>query len=385
MVPRTRVTHLELSEVVQMTTMASTIRNATPDDSPSIALLFQLAYGESSHPCTLAEHVRDSICSGSTAWRVATDRDRVVACITLLINGWNHSWELARAVTLPEYRGQGLGTELMQCSVDDACESSSCDVILGFPRSRTMLRIVSGLKPSMMAVGHDGALNVANGTREYHAITYAANPAARFAHYIPETPSLADTEFVQNEIFNVLGFRPDRGRYPSQWVVGDGIAHPDLKPFSFAYDPLCPSNAIEITGYNAESKDAHDVAHQLTSMLDSFHHTRHTRLIVPVDKTELILKLALAGFEVTAYLPAWYLYDGGRYDCVLLVRRGFSEEPVEHGVCEIVERFRLGLVNSSGFLDYCVKHDIQFCPPPFPQPLGSVVQRRVFAKFIFSD
>jgi len=326
-----------------MTTTASTIRNAIPNDSRSIALLFELAYGQSSHPCKQAEHVRDSICSGSTAWRVAIERDKVVACITLLINVWNHSWELARAVTLPEYRGLGLGTELMQCSVDDACASSSCDVILGFPRSRTMLNIVSGLKPSMMAVGHDGAINVANDAREYHAITYATNPAARFPHYIPETPSLADTEFVRNEIFNVLRLRPERRKYPSQWVVGDGIAHPDLKPFSFAYDPLCPSNAIEITGYNAESTDAHHVAHQLTSMLNSFHHTRHTRLIVPVDKTELIMKLAPVGFEVTAYLPAWYLHDGGRYDCVLLVRRGFSEEPVDHGIREIVDRFRQGL------------------------------------------
>lgn len=323
-----------------MTTTASTIRHATPDDSPSIALLFQLAYGQSSHPCTQAEYVRDSICSGSTAWRVATDRDRVVACITLLINVWNHSWELARAVTLPEYRGVGLGTELMQCSVDDACASSSCDVILGFPRSRTMLHIVSGLKPSMIVVGHDGAINVANGTREYHAITYAANPSARFAHYIPEAPSLADSEFVQHEIFNVLGFRPERAKYPSQWVVGDGIAHPDLKPFSFAYDPLCPSNAIEITGYNADSKDAHHVAHELNSMLDSFHHTRHARLVVPVDKTELIGELTVAGFGVTAYLPAWYLHDGGRYDCALLVRRRFSGEPVDHGVREIIDHFR---------------------------------------------
>jgi len=325
-----------------VTTTISTIRNATPDDSPSIARLFQLAYGQSSHPCKQPEHVRDGICSGSTAWRVAIDQDKVVACITLLINTWNHSWELARAVTLPEYRGVGLGTELMQCSVDDACASSSCDVILGFPRSHTMLHIVSGLKPSMSAVGHDGAINVANGAREYHAITYAANPAARFPHYIPEAPSLADSEFVQHEIFEELGLRPVRAKYPPHWVVGDGVTHPDLKPFSFVYDPLCPSNAIEITGYNAGSKDAHQVAHELTSMLDSFYHTRHARLVVPVDKTELIGELTVAGFEVTAYLPAWYLYEGGRYDCVVLVRR-FSEEPVDYGVREVVDHFRQGL------------------------------------------
>lgn len=325
-----------------MTPKSLMIRNATPEDSLSIARLFQLAYGQSSHPCKDAQHVREGIGSGSTAWRVAVDQDRVVACVTLIVNVWNHSLELARAVTLPEYRGGGLGTELMQCSVDEACTSSSCDVIVGFPRSRTMLHIVSGLKPSMLPVGHDGAINVANGTREYHAIAYTRNPGVRFRHHIPSSPSLADSEFVHNNIFGPLGFSPERAEYPPQWVVGDGIEHPDLKPFSFGYDPFCPSDAIEITCYNADSRDAGQVARELILMLDSFYHARHARLVVPVDKSEFIEKLADAGFEVTAYLPGWYLHQGGRYDCVLMVRRRFSAEPTDHGVRNVVDHFRQG-------------------------------------------
>jgi GNAT superfamily N-acetyltransferase len=323
-------------------TKTLTIRNATPEDSSSIAGLFQLAYGQSSHPCKDAPHIRESICSGYAAWRVAFDQDRVVACVTLIVNTWNHSLELARAVTLPEYRGGGLGTELMQSSVDDACSSSSCDVIVGFPRSRTMLHIVSGLKPSMLPVGHDGAINVANGTREYHAITYRPNPGVRFRHYIPNSPSLADSEFVRNNIFGPLGFNPDRAEYPPRWVVGDGIEHPDLKPFSFAYNPFCPSAAIEITRYNAQSRDSGHVARELILMLESFYHARHARLVVPVDKSEFIEKLAEVGFEMTAYLPAWYLHQGGRYDCVMMVRRRFSGEPTNHGVREVVDHFRQG-------------------------------------------
>jgi GNAT superfamily N-acetyltransferase len=326
-----------------VTTKALTIRTATPKDSPSIAHLFQLVYGQSSHPCKDAEHVREGICSGSTAWRVAVDQDKVVACVTLLVNVWNHSWELARAVTLPEYRGGGLGTELMQCSVDEACASSSCDVIVGFPRSRTMLHIVSSLKPSMLPVGHDGAINVANGMREYHAITYTRNSGARFRHYIPDSLSLADSEFVRNNIFEPLGFSAERAEYPPQWVVGDGIEHPDLKPFSFGYDPFCPSDAIEITRYGAGSRDAGQVAQELILMLDSFYHARHARLLVPVDKCEFMQKLMDAGFEATAYLPAWYLHQGGRYDCVLMVRRRFSEEPADYGVRDVVNHFRQGL------------------------------------------
>jgi Acetyltransferase (GNAT) family len=317
-----------------------TIRNASPDDSPSIAGLFQLAYGRSSHPCKDTQHVREGIRSRSAVWRVAVDEETVVACVTLIVNVWNHSWELARAVTLPKYRGEGLGTELMQCSVDEACASSSCDVIVGFPRSQTMLNIVSGLRPSMLPVGHDGAINVANGTREYHAVAYARNPGVEFRHYIPLSSSLADSEFVHDEIFGPLGLRPERAEYPPQWVVGDGIEHPDLRPFSFGYDPFCPSDAIEITAYNADSQDAGQVAQELILMLESFADARHARLVVPVDKNEFIERLVDAGFEITAYLPAWYLNHGGRYDCVLMVRRRFLEEPADHGVRDIVERFR---------------------------------------------
>jgi GNAT superfamily N-acetyltransferase len=330
--------------VVTITTQPLTIRKATAEDSPQIGSLFQTTYGKSSHPCKDAQYVRGCICSGGTAWRVAVDGDRLIACVTLIINAWNRSWELARAVTLPEYRGSGIGTEMMQRSVDDACASSTCDVIVGFPRSRTMLHIVSeSLKPALFPVGHDGAINVANSVREYHAVAFAPNPAARFRHYSPDSPSLADTEFVRNEIFGPIGLSPQRGEYPPQWVAGDGIEHSDSKLFSFRYDPFCPSEAIEITGYNADSRDAGQVASELFMMLDSFHHARHARLLVLADKGALIHRLVDAGFEATAYLPAWYLHRNARYDCILMVRGCFSQEPTDHGIRDVVDHFRQGL------------------------------------------
>ena len=334
--------HAACKEVIQLP--ALTIRSATTEDAFLIASLFQVTYGTSSHPCKEAAYVRDGICAGATAWRVAIDQNRLVACVTLIVNAWNYSWELARAITLPEYRGEGLGSALMQQSVDEACASSSCDVIVGFPRSRTMLHIVSeGLRPPLLPVGHDGAINVANSVREYHAVTFASNPAARFHHYIPASSSLAETAFVRNNVFRPLGLNPVPGEYPSLWVVGDGIQHPDLKPFSFRYDPFCPSDAIEITRYTADSRDARRVAGDLISMLDSFYYARHARLVVLVDKREFIEHLVDAGFEITAYLPAWYRHLDVRYDCVLLVRGRFSEEPIDHGIREVVDHFRHGL------------------------------------------
>src|SRR5271167_2690449 len=115
------------------------IRKATTEDSPRISSLFEVTYGDSSHPCKDTQCVREGIWSGTTAWRVAMDQGRVVACVTLIRNAWNRSWELGRAITLPEYRGEGLARKMMQQSLNEACASRLCDVIIGFPRSQTML------------------------------------------------------------------------------------------------------------------------------------------------------------------------------------------------------------------------------------------------------
>jgi hypothetical protein len=66
-------------------------------------------------------------------------------------------------------------------------------------------------------------------------------------------------------------------------------------------------------------------------------------LVVLADKRDFINRLVDAGFQATAYLPAWYLHRNARYDCVLMVRGVFSEEPTNHGIRDVIEHFRHGL------------------------------------------
>lgn len=325
-----------------------TIRLATADDAPLISSLFQLAYGDSSHPCKDVGHVRNSIRSGTSRWRIAVDDGQVVACVTSILSPWNRSCELARGVTLKEYRGGGLGTELLQRSLHEACNSPGCEVLLGVPRNRTMQHILSNqLAPCLLPVGHDGAINVANGVREYHAISFAVNPAAEFDHYIPESPALSHCEFVRQNIFRPLGLRPQKGKYPPRCIIGDGYDVPDSE-FSFEHDPFCPSQSVEITGSNSEPADPRQTAKNLISFLRTFEHILHVRVTVLVDKAEFIAQLVDVGFEITAYLPAWHWQEGGRYDCVLLVRRSFTDEPIDHGVRQTIEIFRDGLNRAAG-------------------------------------
>ena len=319
------------------------IRSATVEDAHEIACLFRVAYGESSHPCKNAQHVFDSICSGAASWRVAVDQGHVVACAALLLYHWNRCWELGRGVTLPEYRGEGLAPKILQECAQAACASSSCDLMLGFPRNRTMLNILRNIQPSLVPVGHDGGINLANGAREYHSIACTLNPNARFRHCIPASHSLAHSEFVHDNIFQPLELSPEEDCYPPVWIVGDSNQHPALASFSFEYDPQCTSRSLEITGCNGKFRNTREAAKTLLLMLASFSDVHHVRLTVLVDKTGFIQHLTDAGFEITSYLPAWYLHQQVRYDCLLLVRRSFSQEPIDHGMRDLIDRFRCGL------------------------------------------
>jgi hypothetical protein len=109
--------------------------------------------------------------------------------------------------------------------------------------------------------------------------------------------------------------------------------------FFFEYDPASPSQALQITNVAAPRADSDCVADALESFLGDFPEAQHVSACVLIDKEDLIVRMRKMGFAITAYLPAWYACDGKRYDCVMLVKRNFSEEPAAHGTAEAIARF----------------------------------------------
>ena len=318
-----------------------TIRSGAAEDAASIAMLFQQVYGSSSHPCKDGRAVEDGILSGSTLWQLATAEEQVIACVASMPSRWNRSWELGRGVVLPEYRDAGLGSELLWHSLQRARHSRSCDVLIGFPRNRSMVNMLRRLDPSFVVIGHDGGINVANNVREYHAISFTPNPSAEFPHYIPAEDSLAADDFVSERVFRPLGLRPVAAPYPSQLIAGCGSKR--WGPFSFEYEPQCASRSLEIAAYHDQRQDAAEAAVALASMVRAYEQVEHVRLVVLVDKNDFIRRLTELGFEVTAYLPAWYSHEDARYDCVLMARTCFTAEPINYGVGDEILTFRVGL------------------------------------------
>jgi hypothetical protein len=319
------------------------LRNPAPGDAYAISSLFRYAYGNSSHPCADEARVVHSIASNDTVWQLAFAGDRLVGCMAALRSRWNRSWEIGRALIVPEFRGNGLCPKLAQLCLTAALESGTCDLVFAFTRSRLAAKVAAALNPRLQLTGHDGGANVLDLEPEYHGFACGANPSAPFRHVVPRTPSLASTQFIKDRVLSPFATALLPGDYPPDWIVGDGTITRESEPFSVNYDPLGPSQSIQITGYAGSARCGWQVADELTQALESFGNVRHVSVVVPVDKTDLISVLTCHGFETTAYLPAWFRRDNRRFDCVMLVRAHHSREPHDHGLRSTIDSFREGL------------------------------------------
>jgi hypothetical protein len=320
------------------------IRPARPADAKQIAALFRLVHASALHPCKSPDFVAESLQGGRReVWQVSESCGRVTGCMAMLRHRWNRSWELVPGVTDPDFCGTGIATGLAQRLVDSAWASGDCDVVIGFPRSRTMYHLLGErITPPFCVVGHDGGINVAGGRREYHLVAMSFGPSKRFDHVTPLDTSSAIAAFAQQHVLAPLGFSPAPGLYPPLLVAGDHPRHPDYGPFPFNYHPYCPGDSLEITAYTGPKQNQVDIAADLLTTLESFAFVRHVRLAVLADKVGFQQLLRSAGFSVTAYLPAWHLQNGVRYDCVLMTRRASGEEPVDHGTRHLIDVFNHG-------------------------------------------
>ena len=320
------------------------IRPAQLTDASDIAALFCLVYESSSHPCKTAEFVTETLQRPTVnVWFVCEHDGRIVGCMGMLRHAWNRSWEFVRGLTRPEFRGSGVASALAQRLVDEAWSSSDCDLIITFPRSRSILRIVADtVRPPFTVVGHDGAINIAAGHREYHLVAISFRRHDAFERLVPTGTSLANDPFIEQSLLGPLGLNGTPGLYPPALIAGNHPAHPDYGPFTFEYHPFCPSDSLEITAYTGTRTEPRAVAAELLKTLESFGYVRHVRLAVLADKTAFVRALCDQGFGVTAYLPAWHLQNGVRYDCALLTRRLTESEPTDHGVRDLIADFNEG-------------------------------------------
>ena len=106
------------------------------------------------------------------------------------------------------------------------------------------------------------------------------------------------------------------------------------------FAPGNPSGALEVIGLRAEGATPCQIAQELNQILSAMPDVQHVTATILADKVEMICALAGLGFEISAYLPAWYRSGSFRYDCVQLARRQYDGEAATQDYSVLFRRLR---------------------------------------------
>lgn len=321
-----------------MQSNSQTTRPARMQDADQLASLFQMAYGESSHPCQDADYLRRFLADQRNIYLVEVCDDTVVAGMGVTYHQWHDACEWSHGVTHPEHRRTGIAERLTRQAHSACCARQQGDLFLGLPRGPRTFKIgTEVVNPHMVMTGHDGGMNVANGTREIHVTLVARLPQARFTHITPDLGEITNSATLQKNIWQPLGLRANPGAYPNVNFVGKPATTLSQEhEFSFSFDPACPSRALEIRGFSGKQNNPQQICRALEGLLAAYPTAEHISANVLADKVQLIRGMREMGFELTAYLPAWYKVNRNRYDCVKLVKRRCVEEPDAKGFAPMI-------------------------------------------------
>lgn len=318
-----------------------TIRRAGPEDACTIAALFQSVYRHSSHPFQSTASVAHFLLDERNFQIVAEEDNQVAATMAMIYNPWNDSYELGRAITLPDYRRNGLAELLMQQVVDWTANAGLGELIFGYPRVRRIADLCAALDPTIVVAGHDAGRNVANGSRETHLIVCGVQRHARFTHVAPGIAALLDWRFLIEQLYAPLRLIGSPGEYPSECFVGAiSQKQMSLGPWILDYAPANRSGALEVIGLQDDGATPGQIAQELNQILSAMPEVQHVTATILADKVEIIRALAGFGFEISAYLPAWYRSGPCRYDCVQLARRQYDDEAATQDFPDLLRTLR---------------------------------------------
>jgi GNAT superfamily N-acetyltransferase len=326
-------------------------RRAAPRDAVAIEALFRLIYRNGSHPFQTVDDVARFLADTRNVQVVVEDRGQLIASMAMTYHGWNHSYELGRAITHPDFRSQGLAAALIQPVVDLVANRRMGDVYFGFPRVRRILDLCATLAPPMILTGHDAGRHVANGARETHAVVYAIPPSADFWHVVPEAAAIGG-EVFESRVRTPLGVSRSRGKYPCDFFVGDiGLGTTAFGGLLIRDDRASSNRSVEVVGDRLVRQCVREASRQVERLLVS--GGEHLTLTVLADKAELIAELVRCGLRATAYLPAWYKSGRFRYDCFQMTWHACLERPRADGLDDALsviesELAAVGLATHSG-------------------------------------
>ena len=113
--------------------------------------------------------------------------------------------------------------------------------------------------------------------------------------------------------------------------------------FVVAYNPTSAHRGIDLLAHGSPTTAPDEICRELDDVFRRFTDVRHVTATVLADKIDLLQALCGYGFEVVAYLPAWFAEGVRRYDCVQLAKRGYVERPRVQDFGDLLDRVVVGL------------------------------------------
>lgn len=327
--------------------MAIDFRRAVVSDAQALAEMFAQTYGETSHPLRDPQRIHELVNRSENICLLGLHRTRIVACVGITHYPWNDSFELGRAITVPEFRGQGLAVQLVQKCLDWLREVFQPAVFWGTPRVARIYDICChDVSPQMIATGHDGGSNYAHGKPETHLLIFGSTQDPGPGHVRPLWKSRERSDCVEQRIWRPLGWSSQPGRYPAEFLTGprnsDAKRHKNLV---YRFDSTCPSRALELLDFESSAPSETTFLSQLQSLLKLCSAARHVSFSLLADKIDLLERLVEIGFVVTAYMPGWHLATGRRYDCLRMVLHLIPENALGNGMEPIIASLDLELAD----------------------------------------
>jgi hypothetical protein len=321
------------------------IREALPKDAEQIVDLFNITYnyGYGVDECRCVEKVRKIIEDKRDLWFVATDGDKIAASTVGMPNKWNRTYETCRGATNPTYRRMGAATELYKTTLEACFRQVDCDLTFGFPRTFGMYQIMYKVEHPFLLTGYDGGMHITDKKRELHLVGMTKNPYMDVTRIIPSKSVFVKDGFIIDDILSKFDFENRIGDYPNSPIVGDATETCyTVDGLDLDYLHLTSSHSVQILGASCKQEyNSVKISEAIEKFLsDSQFKIEHAFVYVLAEKEKMIKELHKKGFEMTAYLPAWYHEDDTRYDCVMMAKRMYAEEPITHNTAETINNFK---------------------------------------------
>lgn len=297
------------------------IRKALPEDAEDIAKLYNEVYrGNYSLLSFTKPHSVEALVKDERyKWYIAHSKEGIIGSAVAEINKWNNSAEYGKGVVKKEFSGKGIMKALLKQAKNDE-QDYLVDLSWSQVRNEPIYRICSMILKQEM-IGYLPGAHLVN-ERETFLMSIGLLESGKKKRVISHAKEIYSLPLVKRIIQNMGLEEGAVANYPQDIII-------------------CPKEGetISLNGfYHPREKSL-----ILSSISNwNFEPPQYLQATVLIDKIEYIELLQKYGFSITGFLPAWFLFEDKRYDCVLMTNPLIQPIANDNFLKDFVKEFSIG-------------------------------------------